>query len=169
MSYFVHANEYDMKMHARFQDLIFVINFFEVWFLGILYNALLRKWWSGQVLWVYLVTRIKKLILHFLDVYTIFYGVWKFIWISEIIKTLNEKGKGYPGYWANSGPWPPLRRKADQKSWGGPRCWPNPAAKSVGAGPHSASHPRVVTTHLHRAMARMTAVHWWPTINEVHG
>jgi hypothetical protein len=53
----------------------FINKFYKIWILRILYNALLRKWWCGQVLWVDLFITIHiKFILYCLSLLQISTG-----------------------------------------------------------------------------------------------
>jgi hypothetical protein len=66
---------------------MFVNKFFKIWIIGILWNALLRKWWWGQVNWVDLFKWIQeKLFLQNLDIYTILHEFWNLDGFLEINK-----------------------------------------------------------------------------------
>jgi hypothetical protein len=77
-------------MHAKFEYLdiyIFVINYFKIWFIVILYNAIMLKREFGQAYGKDILKRIiYKFILYFSEFYFIFYEFWKFMWISRIVK-----------------------------------------------------------------------------------
>jgi hypothetical protein len=70
----IYANiQYD-NMH-----IFFVINFSKIWMIGILYNAIMHNLEFGQAYSKDLLKRILwRFILHFCDIYSIFYELLKF-------------------------------------------------------------------------------------------
>jgi hypothetical protein len=95
----------------------------------------------------------------------------------RLFKPLNEKEKNYPGHQADSGPkqLPPRTvgpgREACRNSRDSPWCWPSPAASRLVSAQSARRRmaERAVTAHLHRAVARVSTVRRWTTVDEVHG
>jgi hypothetical protein len=80
---FVQPTEHDVHMYAKIGDLtflwIFVINYSNIWIIGIFYEAIMHKLECGQTYCKYLLKRIpRKFTLYILDMCMNFYWFSKF-------------------------------------------------------------------------------------------
>jgi hypothetical protein len=97
MGNFVQATEYDAHLYAKLKVLpflcIFVIKYSNIWFVKILYMAMMHTIEFGQSYCNDLLKTItRKFILYFSEFYFIFYEFCNLKWISLIWKRILEKG-----------------------------------------------------------------------------
>jgi hypothetical protein len=116
---------------------IFLINFLRIWFLGILYRAIIWKYWCGQVYCTYLLKSIlSNFSLHLYEFSTNFYEFFNFEQISGNYLIKLKKEKGFTHVWPPLGPYPmPLWARAPFSTAGrvghGLGTWPTQLAQSA--------------------------------------